>query len=62
MVRIDEDKAIVMGGKNDVASYQTSLYLLKSSDGNLEFSKLNKSLTYPRAFFVAIPLPDETDC
>ena len=62
MVRIDEEKAIIIGGKSGSASYESSLYLLKSFDGNLEFSKLNKSLTYARAFFVAIPLPDEAEC
>ena len=63
MVTIDEGKAVIIGGySNEDQSDQDAIYLITCSNGSCERSTLDYTLSNPRQGFVAIPLPDTTEC
>ena len=63
MVTIDEGKAVIIGGySNEDQSDQDAIYLITCSNRSCERSTLDYTLSKPRQGFVAIPLPDTTEC
>ena len=63
MVTIDEGKAVIIGGySNEDQSDQDAIHLITCSNRNCERSTLDYTLSKPRQGFVAISLPDTTEC
>ena len=63
MVTIDEGKAVVIGGwSNEDQHDQDAIQLITCSNRICEPSKLDLTLSRARQKFVAIPLPDTTEC
>ena len=61
MVRLGKGQAILGGqaaklGTNDV--YQAKIYSMTCSNRNCNISLLDRELSVPKGFFVAIPIPD----
>ena len=63
MVTIDEGKAVIIGGYNSNDQIdQDVIQLITCSNRSCERSMLDYTLSNPRQGFVAIPLPDTTEC
>ena len=63
MVTIDEGKAVIIGGYNiNDQSDQDAIQLITCSNRSCERSTLDYTLSKSRQGFVAIPLPDTTEC
>ena len=63
MVTIDEGKAVIIGGySNNDKSDQDAIQLITCSNRSCLHSTLGYTLSKPRQGFVAIPLPDTTEC
>ena len=49
---------VVMGGYSLGSEYSSSFYLLSAENGKLKWEKMKPELKNPRAFFVAMTIPD----
>ena len=56
MVRLGKGQAILGGWSNDV--YQAKIYSMGCSNRKCIVSVLNRELSVPKGYFVAIPIPD----
>ena len=56
MVRLGKGQAILGGRSYDV--YQAKIYSLTCSNRNCILSLLDRELSVPKGYFVAIPIPD----
>ena len=56
MVRIGKGQAILGGQSN--GDYQAKIYSMTCSNRNCIISLLNRELSVPKGYFVAIPIPD----
>ena len=56
MVRLGKGQAILGGGSNGV--YQAKIYTLGCFKRNCVISLLNRELSAPNHWFIAIPIPD----
>ena len=56
MVKLGKGQAIIGGWSID--GYQAKIYSMTCSSRNFILSLLDRELTVPKSFFVAIPIPD----
>ena len=56
MVRLGKGQA-VLGGRSS-SDYQAKIYSMTCSNRNCIFTLLNRELSVPKEYFVAIPIPD----
>ena len=56
MVRLGKGQAILGGQSNN--DYQAKIYSMTCSNRNCIISLLNRELSVPKGYFVAIPIPD----
>ena len=57
MVPLGHGQAI-LGGRDDNDVFQNKIYHITCSQQICTLSKMKKELSVPRAYFVAIPIPD----
>ena len=58
MVRLSKGQAIFGGKSNGVSVYHSKIYLMTCSNRNCTIILLNRQLSVPKGFFVAISVPD----
>ena len=62
MVKLGQGQAILggysYGGNNSSGDYQAKIYSMTCSNRNCIISLLNRELSVPKGYFVAIPIPD----
>ena len=56
MVRLGKGQAILGGSSG--TDYQAKIYSMTCSNRNCIISLLNRELSVPKGYFVAIPIPD----
>ena len=56
MVRLGKGQAILGGNRN--GDFQTKIYSMGCSNRKCIISVLNRELSFPKGYFVAIPIPD----
>ena len=56
MVKLGKGQAILGGWS--IGGYQAKIYSMTCSNKNCIFSLLDRELSVPKGFFVAIPIPD----
>ena len=58
MVKLGKGQAI-LGGRITATDYHSKIYSMDCSNRNCLISILNRELSVPKGFFVAIPIPDK---
>ena len=58
MVRLGKGQAILGGDSNGVTVHHSKIYLMTCSNRNCTIILLNRQLSVPKGFFVAISIPD----
>ena len=59
MVRLSKGQAILGGFSFNNGGDQDKIYSMDCSNRNCLISTLNRELSVPKGFFVAIPIPDK---